>query len=156
MLGIKVSDPAYPEYWPRSFLCPLTTTVSSDARYTYGMNRDGSSNGNWGSYKLNRIKFPTVAIAFAEARQGASVSYYGSMPTGASGYWAVGEYAGVAGDSVECVAYRHTNKRDVNAAFFDGHAATIQNSQLDYRKDTNKHTVGQYWNPQLVAGYAGY
>ena len=157
MLGIKVSNPAFPEYWPRNFLCPLTTSVSTNASYTYGMNREGSSGGGWGSYKLNRIKLPTIAIAFTEARLGASAAYYGSSPTGANGYWTVGEYAGVAGDSTECVAYRHSNKRDVNAAFFDGHAATMMNSALDYRKEVwGKHRVGQYWNPYRVAGVADY
>ncbi|MFA6104428.1 MAG: prepilin-type N-terminal cleavage/methylation domain-containing protein [Victivallaceae bacterium] len=156
MIGFK-PNLTYPEYWPKNFLCPLTTTVSTDAQYTYGMNRDGSSGGGWGSYKLNKIKRPSIAIAFTEGRLGASALYYGSSPSGANGYWTAGEYAGVAGDSVECIAYRHNGKRDVNAAFFDGHAATMKNSTLNYRNEVwGKHTVGQYWNPYCVAGVADY
>jgi len=159
MLGIKVGDPAFPEYWPKKFLCPLATTVTTDARYTYGMNASGTTPGSsspncYRSYKLNMIKFPTIAIAFSEARVGGQVGYFESDP---KLYWNFGEYAGAAGDTTLGVAYRHANKRDVNAAFFDGHAATMMNNQLNYRNDVaSKHSVGQYWNPHRLAGFAGY
>ena len=156
MIGFK-PNLDYPEYWPRNFLCPLTTTKSTIAGYTYGMNRDGSSGGGWGSYKLNRIKKPSIAIAFGEARLGATISFYNAVPTGANGYWRNGEFGGSGSDTVECVAYRHTNKRDVNLNFFDGHAATMDNKLLNYNNAPwGGHKVGQYWNPYCIAGVADY
>ena len=70
----------------------------------------------WQGYSLVRVRKPSSKIAFMDGCD-SQTNVWGSNPTGASGYWTLGEKVGSGG-----VAYRHNGQQTANGVFFDGHA----------------------------------
>ncbi|MFA6101747.1 MAG: type II secretion system protein [Victivallaceae bacterium] len=130
-------------FWPANKLCPKAMAAQNDnsmAGYGYTgwkaalrpVNGAYAANmGNltwvpWAGYSMVKIRNPSNKAAFMDACD-SQANVWSSNPTGATGYWALGEKVGSGG-----VAYRHSGNQTANVVFFDGHAQNRKYDTLGY------------------------
>ena len=112
--------------FPASLHCPNgTNPAGKDAdgipiERSYGMNyidfAANWSNCNYKGYRVSGLRKPSSLMAFSDGLDW----ILGPHRSNPSYYWAVGE------TSSSCVvAYRHAGLQQVNIAFYDGHAASL-------------------------------
>ncbi len=122
----------YRAHWRRSFLCPNMDVFAGTGIYglterVYGMQRiydaPTQPSGNT-SEKISNIKHVSRKALFPEICDGGG-GVYGSL-TQRSSYFT---WLGNKGATYP-LAYRHQGTRVSNISYYDGHAATLQESQL--------------------------
>ncbi len=159
IMQIKIV-PTAANFWPANKLCPKAMAAQNDttmAGFGYtgwqGLLRPVSGAyaacmGNlgwssWQGYSLVRVRKPSSKIAFMDACV-AQLNVWNSNPTGASGYWTLGETTDNGG-----VAYRHGGKQTANGVFFDGHAENRKYDKLGYSYITGGSSAAEklIWDP---------
>jgi len=152
-LGIKYAwggDPWGIGYWPTSFLCDNTRNDAAvisgrfkQSWYVYGANRMHGDTVTYGTqstmaYRLNKVKQASSKFVFTEVSSNAEFTIYTADPTT---WMSRGNNDG----GTTYLAYRHSNGRSINMAYFDGHV-----SQEGYR------TLFYGYNIRVADQYAPY
>ncbi len=154
------NEPTAANFWPANKLCPKAMAAQNDTTmagfgYTgwkallrpvngaYAADMGNLSWSPWQGYSLVRVRKPSSKIAFMDAC-GGQLNVWSSNPTGASGYWTIGETIDTGG-----VAYRHNGKQTANGVFFDGHAQNRKYDTLGYSYIPGGWTAAEklIWDP---------